>query len=230
MEQRLRVCGRAAALRCRAARTAAAAQTRHHCDIQRLQDRCTRRATTCRGCAAATATLADDLQNELDDLRDEVVYLKVKMRKKARQPQRLQRRARPGSRTCRVAPGSDAGTSVWHANTANSTAGATTGSGSTGDTRSSDSRMAAVRQTPHRATAGHQRSRRATSDPGRPGDRRAPRAGAELRHRAGRGSLRGDDGRRPVSGQRRADSRRARRCAAWSARSTRRRAPSARAA
>ena len=42
----------------------------------------------------------------------------------------------------------------------------------------------------------------------RPGDRRAPRARVELRYGAGRGSLHGDDRRRSLPGQRRADSRR----------------------
>ena len=43
--------------------------------------RCTTPATKCRAFAAATRRHADRLQTQLDELRDEVVYLRVKMRK-----------------------------------------------------------------------------------------------------------------------------------------------------
>jgi hypothetical protein len=50
-------------------------------DIQRLQDNVFDAATDVSRLRQRDARLADSLERELDDLRDEVIYLKVKMRK-----------------------------------------------------------------------------------------------------------------------------------------------------
>ena len=50
-------------------------------DIQRLQDSVYDAARTCRGCGSAMRGSRKSSQRELDDLRDEVIYLKVKLRK-----------------------------------------------------------------------------------------------------------------------------------------------------
>ena len=73
-------CG--AAARVAACAVPAAAQTNvTSTTFSGCRTRCTRRAATSPGCAARDSDLAARLQTELDDLRDEVVYLKVKMRK-----------------------------------------------------------------------------------------------------------------------------------------------------
>ncbi len=50
-------------------------------DIQRLQDQVYEAGNDVSRLRGRDSALADDLQNRLDDLRDEVVYLKVKLRK-----------------------------------------------------------------------------------------------------------------------------------------------------
>lgn len=50
-------------------------------DIQRLQDEVYRAGTDISNLRGRDATRAEQLQNELDDLREEVIYLKVKLRK-----------------------------------------------------------------------------------------------------------------------------------------------------
>jgi len=58
-----------------------AAQTVTQADIQRLQDNTYQAGTDLSQLRARDATRANQLQTELDDLRDEVIYLKVKLRK-----------------------------------------------------------------------------------------------------------------------------------------------------
>jgi TolA-binding protein len=53
-------------------------------DIQRLQDQVYQAGTDVGRLRSTDSTLAARLESELDDLRDEVVYLKVKMRKEGR--------------------------------------------------------------------------------------------------------------------------------------------------
>jgi TolA-binding protein len=60
---------------------AAAQTTVTSADIQRLQDQVYDASNDVSRLRGRDGTLADRLQNQLDDLRDEVVYLKVKMRK-----------------------------------------------------------------------------------------------------------------------------------------------------
>src|SRR5262245_32265887 len=50
-------------------------------DIQRLQDQVSQAATDISKLRGTNADLASRLQVDLDDLRDEVTYLKVKLRK-----------------------------------------------------------------------------------------------------------------------------------------------------
>jgi TolA-binding protein len=50
-------------------------------DIQRLQDQIFQASNDVSRLRSRDSALADDLQNQLDDLRDEVVYLRVKQRK-----------------------------------------------------------------------------------------------------------------------------------------------------
>jgi hypothetical protein len=59
----------------------AAAQTVTQTDIQRLQEDTTQAVTDISQLRSRDATRANQLQMELDDLRDEVIYLKVKLRK-----------------------------------------------------------------------------------------------------------------------------------------------------
>ena len=61
--------------------TSVAAQTVTQTDIQRLQEDATQAGTDVSQLRGRDATRANQLQVELDDLRDEVVYLKVKLRK-----------------------------------------------------------------------------------------------------------------------------------------------------
>ena len=50
-------------------------------DIQRLQDQVYQASSDISRMGTANGRMASDLQSQLDDLRDEVVYLKVKLRK-----------------------------------------------------------------------------------------------------------------------------------------------------
>ena len=59
----------------------AAAQTVTTTDIQRLQDQVYQASADVSRLRASNADLASRLQSQLDDVRDEVVYLKVKLRK-----------------------------------------------------------------------------------------------------------------------------------------------------
>ena len=63
------------------AAVAAAQQSVSSSDIQRLQDQVFQAGSDVGRLRSTDATLASRLENELDDLRDEVTYLKVKMRK-----------------------------------------------------------------------------------------------------------------------------------------------------
>ena len=65
-------------------------------DIQRLQDQVYDASNEVSRLRSRDQNLADRLQSQLDDLRDEVVYLRSRCGRKARQPQRLQRRPHPG--------------------------------------------------------------------------------------------------------------------------------------
>ena len=60
---------------------AAAQQSVSSNDIQRLQDQVYQASTDISRLRSADASLASRLETELDDVRDEVIYLKVKMRK-----------------------------------------------------------------------------------------------------------------------------------------------------
>ena len=59
----------------------ASAQSVTSSDIQRLQDRVYDADTQISSVRAQNANLAADMRAQLDDLRDEVTYLKVKLRK-----------------------------------------------------------------------------------------------------------------------------------------------------
>jgi hypothetical protein len=63
------------------ASVAVAQQSVTSSDIQRLQDQAFQAASEISRLRSADSTLASQLDSELDDLRDEVTYLKVKMRK-----------------------------------------------------------------------------------------------------------------------------------------------------
>jgi len=63
------------------ASTAGAQQSVSSSDIQRLQDQVYQAGSDVTRLRSSDATTASRLETELDDLRDEVVYLKVKMRK-----------------------------------------------------------------------------------------------------------------------------------------------------
>ena len=132
---------------------------------------------------------AGRLQDELDTLREEVIYLKVKLRKESTvsrseytdlrdQLQELRARARGDSRTP---------ASAWQRAPADTSSGA---SGSASDLR---------RASPpdHHAADAERYSRR-------PGNRRSHSDRADVGHRPGRGSVRSDDRGRPVSGRSRA--------------------------
>src|SRR5687767_14096826 len=60
---------------------AAAQQTVSSSDLQRLQDQVYQAGSELGRLRSTDSALASRLENELDDLRDEVVYLKVKLRK-----------------------------------------------------------------------------------------------------------------------------------------------------
>ena len=60
---------------------AVSGQTVTQADIQRLQDDASQAGTELTQLRGRDATRANQLQTELDDLRDEVIYLKVKLRK-----------------------------------------------------------------------------------------------------------------------------------------------------
>ena len=60
---------------------AAAQQSVSSSDIQRLQDQLYQAGSEVGRLRSTDSTLASRLEDELDDLRDEVVYLKVKLRK-----------------------------------------------------------------------------------------------------------------------------------------------------
>jgi len=61
--------------------TAAAQQSVTQSDIQRLQDNVLQATTDVSQLRSRNATRANELQVEVDDLREEVIYLKVKLRK-----------------------------------------------------------------------------------------------------------------------------------------------------
>jgi hypothetical protein len=69
-----------------AATTTLSAQTVAQADIQRLQDNVTDTGRDISALRTRDARLADSLQTQLDDLRDEVIYLKVKLRKESNVP------------------------------------------------------------------------------------------------------------------------------------------------
>src|SRR5512141_1744281 len=71
----------AAALILAAGVAIASAQSVTSSDIQRLQDRIYDADTQISSVRAQNANLASDMRAQLDDLRDEVIYLKVKLRK-----------------------------------------------------------------------------------------------------------------------------------------------------
>src|SRR5688572_1169076 len=60
---------------------AAAQQSVSSSDLQRLQDQVYQAGSELGRLRSTDSALASRLENELDDLRDEVVYLKVKLRK-----------------------------------------------------------------------------------------------------------------------------------------------------
>ena len=66
---------------CCLARRASAQQTPSTSDIQRLQDQAYQVGRDVSQLRSSHPDLASRLEGELDDLRDEIVYLKVKLRK-----------------------------------------------------------------------------------------------------------------------------------------------------
>ena len=161
----------------------------------------------CPGCAPRDSTLASRLQDELDDLRDEVVYLKVKLRKEGTVNRtdytdvrdRLQDAplARPRRRrSASTAPSGrqdDRGVGGGVSGGTSSGVGSGTGAGSGSGSGTSDDRR--PRDDDRRPTSSTGRS---AIPAGQEIDVRLERE-LTLRHRAGRGSLRGDDRGRSVS-------------------------------
>lgn len=71
-----------------AAPAAAQVATVTQADIQRLQDNAFQAGNDVQTLRGRDATLAGDLQDDLDELREEVIYLKVKLRKESTVPRR----------------------------------------------------------------------------------------------------------------------------------------------
>ena len=182
------------------ASVASAQQAVSSTDIQRLQDQVYQASSDVTRLRSTDSAQATRLETELDDLRDEVVYLKVKLRKDGTvsrseygdlrdKIQTLRSRAR-GDATSQSEWGrTDDRTSALRAAAAVSSG---TSSGGYDNTRPS--------------TQSSQSSRSAIPV-GQEIDVRL-QTRAHVRHRAGRGSLRGDDRRRSLPRQRGADSRR----------------------
>ena len=179
------------------ASVASAQQSVSTSDIQRLQDQVYQAGSDVTRLRSTDSSQAARLETELDDLRDEVVYLKVKMRKDGTVSRSEYADVRDRIQTVRSRARGDVGSSSqsgsqseWgRTDDRNRTSGGTT-SGST---------STATRQ--HRRTPLPVADLAVESlrDSGRPGDRRAAAGRAHVGHRPGRGSLRGHDRRRSLS-------------------------------
>ena len=171
------------------------AQDMHVSDIQRLEqtvDQINARLVTLRQRDRAAART---LQAELAELDEEVTYLKVKLRKERNVPRADYIDVRDRLENLRAAR---AAVTTTHRRLRGSGRGRAAARPARTRVDQRGPRIDATGVVP----VGH-RARRSAGD------------GAELRHRAGRGSLRGDDRRRPSAGRPRADSgrlARARRC------------------
>ena len=133
----VRACGIAAALVGMA--TAASAQTTVTAtDIQRLQDQVYQASSDISRLHSTNSSMAAELQSQLDDLRDEVVYLKVKLRREGSVSSRdyadvrdrlqdLRTRARGDSATRQ-------GSGTWGTGTSGGVSGGTSGGVSGGTT------------------------------------------------------------------------------------------------
>ena len=164
-----------------------------------------RQPATCPRLRSRDGALADELQKQLDDLRDEVVYLKVKLRKegsvnRSRLPDVRDRfqdlRSRARRRRCDRTEQQRTRQSERRRGSRRQRRGSPA---AVFGSRSQDT----LRQTGSSTIA---QPIAATSEipAGQELDVRLDRE-LQLRHRAGRGSLRRDDGCRSLSGQRRAD-------------------------
>ena len=191
-------------------------------DIQRLQDEVYQASTDVSRLRTSDALQAGRLQDELDDLRDDVIYLKVKLRKESNvsrieynevrdQLQELRARAR-GDSTRRHGNGF----AVGGRNSA-----------------AVDAASAAASSARRRSTTIGRAARTTCGVSGIPAGQEIDvrlQTRADVGHRAGRGSIRGDDRRRSVPRRSRADPRRLGDARPRHARSIVRRAPIARAA
>ena len=105
-------------------------------DIQRLQDQVYDASNEVSRLRSRDQSLSDRLQSQLDDLRDEVVYLRVKMRKEGSVTRRDYNEVRTQVESVRAEARGEArgeasrqGTSTWGGNTSGSGSGSGTGSG-----------------------------------------------------------------------------------------------------
>ena len=88
-------------LRRRQSRSSRTIRRSRQADIQRLQDSVFQAGSDVQQLRSRDAARAAQLQSQLDDLRDEVIYLKVKLRKEGiAAADRVRRRSRPSSTTC----------------------------------------------------------------------------------------------------------------------------------
>ena len=180
----------------------AAAQTVSSADMQRLQDDVYQASSDVSRLRSTDATAAARLQDELDDLRDEVTYLKVKLRKEGSISRSDYSDVQTRLQDLRARAHQNAGTSSSSSypsdadrgrnRTGTSASGTSSSSDRTGTSSSSDrtARSAAsieqrrLRQPAERHAFGHQQQPERTRQRARwPGDRRAARARAELRRR-----------------------------------------------
>ena len=154
-------------------------------DIQRLQDQVYDLDREISRHAHLRPAACQQLQSELDDLRDEVVYLRVKLRREGTL-------SRNDYTDVRVAAGRSARPRARHG-----LAAVRRGQTSTGSRRTPSDTQGAIRAEildlgPHRGSrAPHDRRERHTR---RTGARRPAAGHAQLRPEPGRGSLHGDDG------------------------------------
>ena len=180
----------------------ATAQSVTSADIQRLQDQLYDANNEVSRVHGSQDT-AGELQNQLDDLRDEVVYLKVKLRKEGSvsrseytdlQKRILDVRTRAHAELSNSSGGNNGG---WRTN--NDPYGSGSNNGVSGGVSAG---TADDRARTGQTGRGHSRNQ---CDPGGSGDRLQPRDRVVVGDRAGRTAFPGDDGRQSLYGQPGAD-------------------------
>ena len=152
-----------------------AAQTVTQTDIQRLQEDTAQAVTDVSQLRSRDATRANQLQVELDDLRDEVTYLKVKLRKERSVARTEYLDVRDRIENLRARASGEAARSTSAPATSQPATRATTTGPSARD---------------------HHLGPWGSRDPDRDRDGRAADGRAQLRDRQGRGQIRSDDARR----------------------------------